>query len=72
MTFLIDDEAALCRFLAVKTWTNEFVSQSEKDIQVKMRRQNDERISKSLLESLKVIKKNNRRSNQISVLAISA
>ena len=40
-TFLIDDEAALCRYLAARTWTNDYMSASDKELQFKMQREND-------------------------------
>jgi hypothetical protein len=44
MTYLIDNEDALCRYLASRTWTQDFVSPPEKELAASMKEQ--ERIRK--------------------------
>jgi uncharacterized protein (UPF0305 family) len=56
--FIIDDEAALCRYLASKQWTTEFVTEDDKKLQERMRRENGERITKTFLDTLDELKKN--------------
>ena len=57
-TFLIDDEEASCRHLAAKTWTQDFVSVSEKELQERLRIQNAESASKNFLAMLDEIHAN--------------
>ena len=57
-TFLIDDEAALCRYLAARTWTNDYMSASDKELQFKMQRENDLERQNRFLDTLNSIKRN--------------
>lgn len=58
MTFLIDDESALCRYLATKTWTRDFVTEDEKKLQERLRKENAESASKHFQTMLNEIKMN--------------
>jgi uncharacterized protein YnzC (UPF0291/DUF896 family) len=57
-TFLIDDEAALCRYLAAKQWTQEFVTEDDKKLQERLRRENAEVKSRKFQSTLDEIMRN--------------
>jgi hypothetical protein len=56
-TFLIDDEAALCRYLAARQWTSEFVTEDDKKLQERMRKENEAASAARFNDILNVIKK---------------
>lgn len=58
MTFLLDDEQALCRYLAAKAWTSEYMTEDDKALQGKLRRQNAESVSRNFEEILNEAKLN--------------
>jgi uncharacterized protein YnzC (UPF0291/DUF896 family) len=57
-TFLIEDEDALCRYLAAKSWARDFVTEDDKVLQEKLRKQNSESISRNFLVMLNEVKSN--------------
>lgn len=63
-TFLIDDDQALCRYLAARTWTKDFVTQSERDINEKMKKQKAEKVTSGLMDSLSTINANRCKTGQ--------
>jgi hypothetical protein len=57
-TFLIDDEQAFLRYLAARTWTNDYVTASDKELQFEMQRENDLERQSRFMETLNEIKRN--------------
>jgi uncharacterized protein YnzC (UPF0291/DUF896 family) len=57
-TFLIDDEDALCRYLAAKSWTRDFVTEDDKKLQERLRKENAEAISKNFQAMLNEVHSN--------------
>lgn len=58
MIYLLDDEQALCRYLAAKAWTSDYVTEDDKALQEKLRRQNAESVSRNFEAILSEAKMN--------------
>lgn len=58
MIYLLDDEQALCRYLAAKAWTKDYMTEDDKALQEKMRRQNAESVTNNFENMLNDIKRN--------------
>jgi len=57
-TFLIEDEDALCRYLAARTWSKDFVSAPEKELADKMAKEKRDAFMKKSWEAHAVIMAN--------------
>lgn len=65
-TFLIDDEQALCRYLASKEWTRSHFTQSDKDLQEKMRLENKKQVEENFTKMLDGIDRTGRNKDLIN------